>query len=184
MGLRDWFRRRVMNLPNADTVRFYDFESQSVINIPRSELRPGLIQAQIEGIDGTVWVSPDRSTTVPVRHEPFDEEIRYAIRKIHDTFAEHRDLSLTEWEDGFRCDMEPAGEIALWLHAADVYTKFTESETSPERRSDVYRCIVACLTTVTKDNVWDVLELQIIDRLEAEQIVGCFYGKNSWVLTR
>ena len=178
MGIRDWFRRRVTDADRPDTVRFYDAESKSVLDIPRSDLRPGLVQAQVEGVRGVVWVSPDQFAEGPIQYEPFDDDVRDFIRRIQSAFAEHRDLSLEEWEDGFRRDSQPEHEIALWSHAADVYTAFSEHESSPERRGDVYRCVVACLVA-SPDSVWDVLELQVIDRSEAERIVDRFYGNDA-----
>ena len=114
-----------------------------------TELRPGTIQAKVHGIDGVVWVLPDQLQVQQgeFQHPPFEEDVRAYIRQIKETFAEHRSLSFEEWEDGFRRDANPAREIAIWSHAADIYTAFTESEPSAERRKDVYRCIVACLTT-------------------------------------
>ena len=78
--------------------------------------------------------------------------------QLHDAgaFAEHRPLSFEEWEDGFRRDANPVQEIAFWLHAADIYAKFTSGETDADRRNDVYRCIVTCMTTGPQA-VWQVL---------------------------
>ena len=92
------------------------------------------------------------------------------------TEAEHRPLSFKEWEDGFRRDANPEQQIALWSHAADVYTTFTANEPSADRRRDVYRCIVACLTT-GPDSVWRVLRPDVLGRAEAEQVVDRFFGK-------
>jgi hypothetical protein len=47
-----------------------------------------------------------------IRHPPFDEELRAYIRDIQAAFAEHRDLSFEEWEDGFRRDAHREREIA------------------------------------------------------------------------
>ena len=112
-----------------------------------------------------------------IRHEPFSEEIRDHLRHIENAFAEHCDLTLEEWEDGFRRDVSPEREIALWLHAADVYVQFTADESSPDRRTDVYRCIVTCMTA-GPDSVWDVLRPQTLDQAEAKQLVDRFYGKD------
>jgi hypothetical protein len=177
MGFRDWIRRLFgRGRPPAETVPYFDVEVGHVVHIPVSELRPGVVQAHIQGIEGLVWVSPDQLQPGEVRHPPFGEDILAYLRQIQAAFAEHRPLSLEEWEDGFRRDANPEREIALWSHAADVYTAFAAEETAPERRRDVYRVIVTCMTT-TPDTVWHVLRLDVLTRPEAERIVNRFYGR-------
>ena len=110
------------------------------------------------------------------KHPEFDEGIRQYIRQIQAAFAEHRPLSFEEWEEGFRRDTNPEREIAIWSHAADVYTAFVAHEPVAERRRDVYRCIVTCMTT-GPDAVWKVLRPEVLSRAEAEQVVKRFFGK-------
>ena len=176
MGLFDWLKRTPSNRGGGDTVPLYDVESGNVVQIPRSELSSHAIQAQIQGMDGLVWVLPEQLQEGPVRHEPFSEEIRDYLRHIQSTFAEHRDLTVEEWEDGFRRDLTPESEIAIWLHAADIYLQFTADEASPERRDEVYRCLITCMTT-SSESVWDILRPQMLDHSEAEQIVDLYFGK-------
>ncbi len=102
-------------------VRFYDVDNQRVVLIPASELVPGVVQAQVQGIDGLLWIDPSKLQQGEIKHPPFPDEIRDYIRNIQYAFKEHRDLTFEEWEDGFRRDGNPANEIALWSHAAEVY---------------------------------------------------------------
>jgi hypothetical protein len=177
MGLGDWLKRRFGGR-RTEMVRFFDMESRRVVHIPAAELRPGAVQARVQGIEGLVWLLPDQLQEGEIKHPPFAEDVRAYVRQIQGAFAEHRPLSFEEWEDGFRRDAEPAREIALWSHAADVYTAFAASEPSAERRKDIYRCIVACLTT-GPDAVWHVLRPAVLSRAEAEQVVRRFYGKGA-----
>lgn len=160
---------------SGELVSFYDVPSRRVVRIPPSELRPGCIQVRIQGIEGIVWVEPEQLQPGEIRHPPFDEELRSYIRDIHVTFAEHRDISFEEWELGFRRDANPEREIAGFLYAADVYRLFTANEGSPERRREVYRLLIACMTT-SPDAVWHVVKLKTLSRPEAERIVHRFYG--------
>ncbi|MGN6544090.1 MAG: hypothetical protein ACTHK7_03510 [Aureliella sp.] len=178
MGFLDWLKRRFGNSDAPDTVPFYNFDAGSVVQIPRRELSANAIQVQIQGVDGVVWVLPDQLQPGPVKHEPFTDEIRDYLRYIQTAFSEHRELTLEEWEDGFRRDTTPEREIALWLHAADVYLQFAADEPSPDRRTDIYRCIVTCMTA-GPDSVWDVLRPQALDAAEARQVVDRFYGKEA-----
>jgi hypothetical protein len=179
MSLGDWLKRLFgRRASSTQMVRFYDVGSRRVVQIPASELRPGVVQAQVQGIEGLVWLLPDQLKQGELRHGPFGEDIKSYIRQIHEAFGEHRPISFEEWEDGFRRDANPEREIALWCHAADVYTAFTSAEPSAERRRDVYRCIVACLTT-GPETVWHVFKPSVLSRVEAEQVIHRFFDKNS-----
>ena len=178
MGLRNWFNRLISKQESPDAVPYYDVDSKTIFRIPRRELRPGTIEVQIQGMDGLVWVLPNQLQPGPVKHKPFDDDIRDYLRQIQSAFAEHRDLTIDELEDGFRRDANPEREIALWLHAADVYVQSTVDEQLEDRRVDVYRCIVACMTT-SPDSVWNVLETRTLDRDETRRVVDRFYGKDA-----
>jgi hypothetical protein len=159
-------------------VPFFDVESGRLVRIPAAELRPGAVQARVQGIEGVVWLLPDKLQAGEIKHPPFEEDVRAYIRQIQEAFAEHRPLSFDEWEDGFRRDGHPEREIAFWSHAADIYMTFAASESSPERRRDIYQCIVTCLNT-GPDAVWHVLRPEVLSRAEAEQVVNRFFGKGA-----
>lgn len=178
MGLGDWFKRCFGKRDGpTEMVPFFDVENGRVVQIPASELCPGAIQARVQGIEELVWLLPDQLKQGDIKHPPFEEGIREYIRQIQEAFAEHRTLSFEEWEDGFRRDANPEREIAIWFQAADIYTAFAGNEQSVERRRDIYRCIVACLTS-GPDAVWHVLKPEVISRAEAEQIVNRFFGRS------
>lgn len=175
MGLGNWLKRQFGgSIP--ETVPFLDVENSRVIQIPARELRPGTIQVQVQGIEGLVWALPDQLQLGEVKHPPFEEDIAVYVRQIQTAFAEHRSLSYEEWEDGFRRDANPEREIAIWSHAAAIYTAFAANEPSADRRRDIYRCIVACLTT-SPDSIWQVLKPAELTKAEAEAVVNRFYGK-------
>jgi len=161
--------------PPRDLVPFSDVASGRVVHIS-PELRPGCVQARVQGIDKIVWLLPEQLQLGEIRHPPFDEGVRAYIRGIQAAFAEHRDLSFEEWEDGFRRDGHPEREIAGWWYAADVYRLFTADEPSAERRRDVYRLLIACMTTTSPDAVWHVVQFESLSRPEAQRIVRRFYG--------
>lgn len=178
MGLGDWIRKAFnKQQPAQDTVPFFDVENRRIVRIPASELRSGAIQVQLQGSNEVVWAMPEQLRQGEVKHPEFDESIRAYIRQIQAAFAEHRPLTFQEWEEGFRRDSSPEQEIAIWLHAADIFAIFTANETSADRRLDVYRCIVACMST-GPDSVWHVLRPEVLSRGEAEQVVNRFFGKS------
>lgn len=156
-------------------VPFYDVPSRRVVRIPPAELRPGCVQSRVEGVEGIVWILCEQVHEGPIRHPPFDEEVRTYIRDIQAAFAEHRELSVDEWEEGFRRDGNPEREIAGFSYAADVYQLFTKDDQDATRRADVYRLLIACMTT-SPESVWHVVKLNALARPEAERIVRRFYG--------
>jgi len=178
MRFGDWLKRLFGGRrPGTEVVPFLD-ASGRVVQIPLPELRPGMMQVQLAGREGVVWVRAGQlRTRSEIRHPPFDEGTRAYIRRIQEAFAEQHPLSFEEWEHGFRCDTDVVFEIATWAFAADVYRAFADNEISPERQRDIYRVIVTCLTA-SPEFVWRVLELEVLSRPEAEEVVKRVYGKH------
>jgi len=177
MGFLSWLRglfgRRSEKVP---TVPYWDATSKRVIRIPKAELAPGAIQARMEGQQELVWLLPEDLQQGGHLHPPFQEDVLLYIRRIQSTFAEHRPISVEEWEDGFRRDANPTQEIALWIYSAEIYEEFTQGETLAARRADVWRVLVACLTT-SSEGVYDVLRTSALSREEAERIVRRYFQK-------
>jgi hypothetical protein len=180
MAFGDWLRKLFGGgrQPSRDMVPYLDVEAGRVVRIPASELRPGAIQVRLQGSDEVVWALPEQLTQGDIKHPEFDEGIRDYIRQIQVAFAEQRPLSFDEWEDGFRRDSNPEREIAIWSHAADIYTAFTADEPDAGRRRDVYRCIVTCLTT-GPDGIRHVLRPEVLSLAEAEEVAKRFFGKSA-----
>ncbi|HYF53475.1 MAG TPA: hypothetical protein VEA41_04390 [Salinarimonas sp.] len=179
MGFLNWFRELFGGQAQPkERVPFYDVPSRRVIYIPPEELAPGAVRAKIQGIEGVVWILADQLQAGPLQHPPFDEDVRQHIRRIQETFAEHRPMSADEWEDGFRRDRDPIPEIALWIHASDIFRDFTKDEPLADRRKNVYQVIVACLTS-TPDMVRRVLPQGSLSGEEIDRIVARFFPKRS-----
>ena len=170
-----WLSNLFRKKSDAHTVRFYDFETKEVIDLPRVQLKAGLVQANVEGVEGVVWVDTSKLKQSPIRDITFDQEITQLIGKIRDAFAEHRPISITEWEDGFKRDRNPEKEIALWLYAAETYEEFAPLYEDAAIRAELYDCIIACLTT-GRNAVFDVFNPQILPRPDAEKIIARFFN--------
>jgi hypothetical protein len=179
MGFMNWIRGLFgrQSHPKA-RVPFYDVASRRVIYIPPEELAPGAVRAKIQGIEGVVWILADQLQAGPLQHPPFDEDVRQHIRRIQETFSEHRPMTSAEWEDGFRRDRDPVPEIALWIHASNIYQDFAKAEALAERRKHLYQVIVACLTS-TPDMVRRVLPQGSLSSEEIDRVVGRFFPKRS-----
>lgn len=181
----DWFKRRNSeNNPAAKSegdksheafVEVYDLESGSITRIPARELAPGMVQAQIEGREGTVWIGASQATQSELRHPPFEADVREMIREIQTSIEEVYPLSFEEWEDGFRRDTNPRIEIAIWLHMARLYRKsIPEAHFDAEQRREIFQLLVACMNS-SQEHVFHVFSPTTISREKAQIIVQEFY---------
>ena len=91
------------------------------------------------------------------------------FQKLHDTFNEHYPMSPEGWEEGFRRDAFPLQEIALWVHAAEVYRAHVTEAMLPEKRKDVFGVIIGCM-------VGGVHESAALEDAEVRAIVEAFIG--------
>lgn len=122
-----WKKAKGNKKPAAlgDRVQVYDIPAGTFSTMPARELAPGMVQVELEGIEGVCWVNPSHLQQSPYQHPPFDEETRDYLRQIKAALDEVYPQSLEQWEDGFRCDRDAEREIAIWLHIAEVYNKLT-----------------------------------------------------------
>jgi len=113
------------------TVRVYDLQTRTLTAVPAHELAPGMIRARVEGVEGEVFVSAAQLAALqagppPYRHPPFGDDVRALIATVRDALREVRPLSLEQWEDGLRRDIDPGGELAVWLNVAELYRRLTQ----------------------------------------------------------
>jgi hypothetical protein len=160
------------------TVQVYDLTTKKLSSIPASELAPGMIEAVVAGI-GLVWVAAANvQIGGPYRHPPFTENIRQRLRRIKASLDEVFPKTLEAWEDGFRKDLYPRQEIAIWLHIASTYQRCTATRAlTPQQRRDYFQVIMAC-STGPREQVFEVVQLAAISRQEAERAVELYYLPN------
>jgi hypothetical protein len=130
----------------VDTVRFYDSKTNCVSTIPARELAPGIILARVEGIEGEVFVEASQiNSDRPLRHPPFDVEVRALLTTMWDALADVLHMTLEEWEHGFRKDTHPEREIAIWLNIVEAYQHFTAGRPlGLGQKKDIFAVIMNC----------------------------------------
>ena len=161
----------------AKTVQVYNLETKEISTIPSSELAPGMVEADVKGV-GRVWISASQARQFAgFRHGPFSEEVRDILRNIKSILDEVYPKSIEEWENGFRKDSQPEQEIAIWLNIASIYQQFTaDKPLSFAERRDIFRVLVNCSIS-SKDTVFEVLQLEVIPREEAERVVDAYFRR-------
>jgi hypothetical protein len=164
------------NVMPERTVRLYDFRTKQLTKIPARELAPGMVRARITGIDGEVFVDAAQVLRGgEVRHPPFPDAVREQLRRLYETFQDVYPKTLEEWEDGFRRDMHPEREIALWEYMATVFEHFTAGRSlNPEQRRDIYLVILTCMNN-GKENVLVTTNPQTLSRKQVNEIVEFFF---------
>src|SRR2546421_8961646 len=126
-------------------VKVYNFVTKKLSSIPVSELAPGMIEAEVQGI-GRVWVAASQlKMDGSYQHPPFSEEVRDFLRRIKAALDEVFPQTLEGWEDGFRKDINAEREIALWLNIAATYEQCTATvECTAQQRKEYFDVIAAC----------------------------------------
>ena len=162
--------RRSRRLP---LVRVFDPESRAVRLMPALELAPGMVAATVEGVTGVVWVDAGQLEEGEYRHPPLSPLLRSQIIRIAQLLADVYPQSLEEWEDGFRRDVDPALEIAIWLHIARAYEAVTIPTLTLDQKRDYFNVLVAC-TMTPREHLFSTVSLSAITREEAESAIRTF----------
>lgn len=160
---------------NADFVSVLDTTTQTVTRLPARELSTHMVEAQVDGIEGTVWVDVRELRPGQYQHPPFTEEVRDILREIKEAVDEFYCLSMEQWEDGFRRDAHPEREIAAWYYLATLYRNLTSSrELSLQQRRDYFKLLVTCLNS-PREHVLHVFSPDAISVAEANDVMDQFY---------
>ena len=129
------------------TVNVLDLDTNAITTIPAGELAEGMLRARMEGIDGEIWVEASKlKSGGPLRHPPFEEDLRDILRRLGQTFADVCPRTLEEWEDELRRDTHPEQEIALWVVMEEVFLHFTSGRSlDEEQKIDIFSVVLACV---------------------------------------
>jgi hypothetical protein len=158
----------------TDTVRVLDPDTQQLITIPARELAPGMIQVQQVGDSEPYWVAAeDLKAEAETRHPPLTD-LRPLFDWFSTLFASVRPLTPQEWEYGFRCDMNYANEVLIWVHVAEVFEHFTAGRNlPPDKQKDIFDVALACANAGPARALFVVNPLTLSQK-RAEQIVTRF----------
>jgi len=174
MTKKNWLERLRSKNHREPLERIYDPETGEVESIPLSSLKQGWVHADVEGIEGYVWIDPKKLQLSPIVHEQLDPVLVTAIQEIRETFLEHRNITLAEWEDGFKRDQNPASEISLWLNAARTYSAMVDELTTFEARDELYTLIIVCLNS-PEYAVKSAFRPSALDSGFVERVTSFFY---------
>jgi hypothetical protein len=83
-------------------------------------------------------------------HPPFPEAEQKNFQRFSKTFAEVYPLTAKEWEDGFRCDMHPYTEIAMWASIEEAWLHFIKGKDT-EQRKHIWEMLMAWANSQPKE---------------------------------
>lgn len=173
--LSNLFKQRAANSKSGNKVRVYDMKTRKVTEVPASQLTSNMVQAQIQGIDGVYWVDARDLNPGERRAESFPEEIRDLFRDLKFKLDEVYPMSVEQWEDGFLRDTHPEQEIALWLHVADIYSRFTsEGNLSLRQKREYFRVLATCMNS-SREMVLQLCGLKLLATEEAEKVIAAYF---------
>src|SRR5689334_9700006 len=89
----------------------------------------GLLLLRQSGAPRTQSVRPSELQAGPVRHATLSAEMDARIRRFEPIFAEVYPRSHEELLDGFKRDLDPEPEVAIWEALATAYQAFTQKHT-------------------------------------------------------
>lgn len=131
-------------LASRRLLRVYDFATKKITEIAASELPPGMMPAQVAGVEGPVWV--DQTQIKPgthYYHPPFTCEIRREIEHIATALKDVYPLSLQQWEDGFRRDQCAEKELFQFNCIAEAYVRMTTgTKLTQAQKKEYFRAMV------------------------------------------
>jgi len=111
-----------------------------------------------------------------VRHESLSPEVLARIRYLHETFHDVDAISLDERCDGFRRDVDPNRELAVWERMARIYRVFCHAHTvSPELRKEAYSVLLMRSMT-SEEEVRDRLPIECLSADQVEDLLAGFRG--------
>lgn len=120
-------------MPKPKTVRFYDYDTQTVARIPARELNERAIRGRVNGIKGVVYFE-----------HALSDELVERIKKVAATFAEVCPDPLEKWLHDFNLDRNPEYDLTAWEVQAAVYERVVKASDTLERKGAIFSATFAC----------------------------------------
>src|SRR5262245_24141509 len=95
--------------------------------------------------DGLVTIRLDSIRCAGYRHPPFGPAYRPFFEGLSRALGEVYPCPPEEWEDGFRHDLHPESEMAIWRDIARLYADFTRGKKMTlARKHDIFMVLLGC----------------------------------------
>lgn len=110
----------------------------------------------------------------PLRHAQLDPELVERIKLFRPVFADLYPQTLEQWIEGFRRDVNPEAEIAVWEHMAHALTEFSKMRALPdEARREAFALLLQRSST-SDDKVLEGVQLSHLTLDDAKRLLGLY----------
>ena len=149
-------------------VRVLDHSNDKLTEMLVTDLPPGMIQAQIEGIEGPVWVDETHlSFGAQYVHHAFPDAIRTEIKRIAGILKDVAPLSILAWEENFRRFQNAEERVSMFACLAEAYTRMTAgADLTSAQKLEYFRALVSGLNC-DRDAFLRTFRVEAITRYEA-----------------
>lgn len=123
-------------------------------------------------------VSIDKIQPGPIRHKTLPPHFRGCIEMIRDNCRELLDSdpdfwSVESFEDGFKRDLHPIQEMALWIAVSRFYREVVDSGLYPEGSElDIFALVLGGSTGAPIPFILDQTKLTVLTRDQAEGLLS------------
>ena len=161
-----------------DMVRVYDSKTKKVFTMPAVELAPNMVEAKVEGVEGTVWINvSDMAATGKYRREGVSKEVRNHLRQIKRLLDDVYPQSIQEWENMLHREREPDQELGLWIHIAEAYGRITkESRWTQVQKKEILRLLVVCSMN-GREQALRTAEIAALSTEQAAEVVRRYFDQ-------
>jgi len=81
-------------------------------------------------------IDPNQLRSGPIRHKSLPPKLLKIIRSVYEVFGPYLNTTLEQFEIGFRRDMHPQNEVAIWCKITTAWIGYHEKFLDEEVQSD------------------------------------------------
>lgn len=161
---------------SRNKVRVFDFSTKAITEIPRSELAPGYVLADVEGVDGPVYINIHQvGPGGQPKHGGLSKEFKRVIRHCMNLVGNADGRNFEKHVHAFLCDSDPTPELMVYFRSALVFGHFaTKQAVSIEQRRRLWQWIVHCSMT-EPSTVIETWEWQSGERELLEPVANYYF---------
>jgi hypothetical protein len=151
-------------------VKVYDAKTKEVVTIPASELAPGMIRANIEGV-GEVFIAASELEASHGSPKALPDGFAAIATAVFEIIGPQiPSLDLRRWIEGFQSDLHPVRELTMWMTAALVFYEMShQAKDAADVRHDVFHVSSSVMTN--GKHTLEVVELRRISKARAQAVV-------------
>jgi hypothetical protein len=134
----------------------------------------GFLLLRQSGASRTQSVRPSDLQLGPLRHATLSAEMDARIRRFEPIFAEVYPRSHEEWLDGFKRDLHPEPEVAIWEAMAAAYQTFTARHAlAADARKEAFGLLLV-RSAADEQTTLSGAKLRHLSPAEAEELVRLY----------